>query len=306
MSVVRLGCLVGVAVLGLTSCGGDTIIAEVDPGTYAARVPTSEQLTATGAAALPGSLGDLREAGIDRLEVEVADDEVRIAIDGETVATRAIAEREQALAQEGDEAFQSRIEAVILRLGGGALEIGGASFDQPAVVPGRATGTALVALRSWGGETPIDLGCRGIEPCLLATSGSPPSGSYESTAPDDAAGPVTSIEVSGEDLVLRLASGDSVEATRPNDPERATTAACGITETAIWEVPGEAGLDMDDPVVVDTSCLGDAAGSYLTLLERADIPVLAPWGNPVWCDRGPIDAAEEGATPECFVFARPE
>lgn len=306
MSVIRLGCVLGALVVVLAACVEDTIVTEVDPGDYAARVPTSEQLTAPGAAALAGSFGDLREAGIDRLELEVADDEVRIAIDGETVATRAIAEREQALAQEGNEAFLARIEAVVLRLGGGPLEVGGASFDQPAVVPGRATGTALVALRSWGGETPIDLGCRGIEPCLLATSGSSPSGSYESTAPDDAAAPVTEIEVRGDDLALRLPSGTSVDATRPADPERATTAACGITETAIWEVPGEAGVDMDDPVVVDTTCLGDAAGSYLTLMERADIPLLAPWGSPVWCDRGPVDAAEEGIPPECFVFARPE
>jgi hypothetical protein len=293
-------------VIALTACGADTIVTEVEPGTYTARVPTSDQLAAPGAGALPGSFADLREAGVDRLEVEVADDEVSIAIDGETVATRAIAERVQALAQEGDEAFQSRIEAVVLRLGGGALEIGGASFDQPAVVPGRATGSALVALRSWGGETPVALGCLYTTPCLLATTGSEPSGSYESTAPEDAAAPVTEIEVRGEDLELRLASGTSVEATRPADPERATTAACGITVTAIWEVPDEAGLGMDDPVVVDTSCLGEAAGSYLTLMERADIPVLASWGNPVWCERGPIDAAEEGVPPECFVFARPE
>lgn len=304
MSVVRLGCLLAL-VLALASCADDTIVAEVDPGTYAARVPTSDQLAAdTGA--VPASFGDLRASGIDHLEVEVDGDEVRIAVDGGTVATRAVSERVRALADEGDEAFRSRIEAVILRLDGGPLEIGGVSFDQPAVVPGRATGTALVALRSWGGETPVDLGCLYTAPCLLATRGSPPSGSYESAAPDDAAGPVTAIEVRGEDLDLRLASGASVEATRPADSERATTPACGITETAIWEVPGEAGLDMEDPVVVDTSCLGDTAGSHLTIMERADIPVLAPWGNPVWCDRGPMDAAEEGVPPECFVFARPE
>lgn len=306
MSAFRLGCLVATAVLALASCGDDTIVAEVDPGTYAARVPTSEQLAAPGAGALPASFGDLREAGADSIEIQVGDDEVRVSVDGETVATRTVSERVQVLAQEGDEAFLSRIEAVIVRLDGGPLEVGGASFDQPAIVPGRAAGTAEVALRSWGDGDRVDLGCPGTEPCLLATAGSPPSGSYESTAPDDVADPVTSIEVRGEALVLRLASGDSVEATRPDDPRQATTAACGITETAIWEVPGEAGLGMDDPVVVDTSCLGEAAGSHLTIMERDDIPVLAPWGNPVWCDRGPIDAAEEGAAPNCFVFARPE
>lgn len=297
--------LVVVAVI-LGSCGEDTLVARVEAGTYTARVPTEDQLADPGADALPGAFMELRRAGVDHVEITVGENEVEISADGAIVASRSVEETVQLLAQEPTSAFQSRIEAEFVRLAGEPLEMPGLTIARPSVSPARANDPSVIALRAFERTPPVDLGCLDAGECLLATTGISPAGEYRSVPEGTSESPVTSIAVVGDTLELRLASGETVTAVRPDDPDEATTPACGITETAMWEVPDETGLGMDDPVVVHTSCLGVASGSYLTLIERSDIPVLAPWGNPVWCDLGPIDASAEGTSPDCWVFARPE
>ena len=108
------------------------------------------------------------------------------------------------------------------------------------------------------------------------------------TDPDAAANPVTGIRVTATDIVYTLDTGQEVRRSRE---EESRIRACALGESAVWPVPAEVGVPLDDPVLVETSCpLPAGEAPSLTVMERAALPVLAPLapqGAGEWCQPGP-------------------
>ena len=155
--------------------------------------------------------------------------------------------------------------------------------------PGSFEGSPIITIKSLNEEErgPA-ITCGSDENCLLLTSGVNPIGRYENVNPAIDASPIASIQVTGESVEFTLETGGQVLIDRDGE---SFTRACGLSETAMWDVPSDIGLAMDDPVLVHTVCPSTAGGAIqLTIIERAKIPVLAPLGPMAdgdWCMTGP-------------------
>ena len=273
--------------LALGACGGSVVV-QVDDGVYGALVPSPEQLATVNARDIPGGFVELRDAGIDQIGLRIEGDEVTFQLDGSEAITRRIVDRLVVTDSEGSGPFKAKKQVLVL--GDQALVLGDLVVDEPVIWPGTFEESPVITLKSRNlQERGPDVSCRSDERCLLLTSGDDPVGRYENiNNPELDESPVASIEVAGEFVEFTLETGRQVRVDRGRE---SFTLACGLSETVMWEVPAEIGLDMDDPVLVHTVCPSTPGGSIgLIVIERAKIPVLAPLGIETdgnWCMAGP-------------------
>ena len=269
--------------LGLSACGG-AVVYQVDNGTYRALVPSSDQLAVGNAQDIPGGFAVLRDSGIDGIELRIDGDEVSFLLDGIAAVTRQVVDRLELTDSEGSGPFKGRKE--ILVLGDGALVLGELSIAEPVIWPGSFDESPVITVKARDTEErgPV-VSCRSDESCLLLSAGVDPIGRYENVNdPQLGESPITSIEVAGDFVEFTLRSGQQVRASRGDE---SFTGACGLSETPLWDVPAEIDLAMEDPILIHTVCPSTPGGSIqLTIMERAEIPLLAPLGSAGdgdWC-----------------------
>ena len=279
-TTVMLACLA----LGACSAVGE----QADDGAYGALVPSTEQFAVVGARDIPGGFADLRANGIDRIELSITGDEVTFRLDGTDTVKRQVVERLELTDSEGSGPFKGKKEVLVL--GGEALVIGDLQIDKPVIWQGSFDGSPVITLKPQDlDERGPSVSCRANETCLLLSSGVDPIGRYEGmNDPQLDENPVSFIEVSGEFVEFTLDTGEHLQISRGGE---SSTNACGLSETAVWDVPAEMGLTMDDPVLIHTLCPSNPGGGIeLIIMERAAIPVLAPLGSEFggdWCLAGP-------------------
>ena len=282
----RIATTVVLAGVVLGACSA--VVGQVDEGSYRALVPSTGQFAVVGAGDIPGGLTDLRATGIDQIEVRINGDEVTFRLDGTDVVVRPVVDRLELTDSEGSGPFKGKKEVLVL--GDESLVLGGLQIDRPVIWPGSFDGSPVITLKP---QDPEERGpgvsCRADEPCLLLSSGVDPIGRYEGmNDPQLRENPVSFIEVSGEFVEFTLDTGELVRIGRGDE---SSTNACGLSETAVWDVPAGIGLTLDDPVLIHTLCPSSPGGGIeLIIMERAAIPVLAPLGSEYdgnWCSAGP-------------------
>jgi hypothetical protein len=272
--------------LAASGCG-ESVIGGVNDGVYRARVPSREQFAGDVADDIPGGFAALRAAEIDQVELRIDGDDVTFTLDGTDTAIRRIVERLEVTDREGSGPFKGRKEVLVLR--DDALFLGGLLIDEPVIWPGSFEGSPVVTVKPRDPEERgPDVSCAADESCLLLSSGADPTGHY-ANANDPALeeSPVASIQVADEFVEFTLGTGQKVRTSRNDE---SSTPACGLSETLLWDVPAEIDLAMDDPVLVNTVCPSTpGAALQLVIMERAEIPVLAPLGTTTdgeWCTAG--------------------
>ncbi|NND02360.1 MAG: hypothetical protein HKN91_06185 [Acidimicrobiia bacterium] len=285
MKIRALALAAMIAVL-IGACG-TPFVATVSDGTYRALVPTADQLASEQASDLPGGFALLSESGIDSVAVVVSGDEVTIQSEGGDSITRQVTERLVVQDSEGSGPFKAEKE--VLMLGPEPLTLGELTIPEPVIWPGSFEDSPVITIKQYT-ETergPV-VSCTQDEMCLLLTSGTDPIGRYEgANNPDLNENPIASIEVSAAVIEFTLDSGAIVELSRTGE---GTTNACGLAETLIWDVPAELALTIDDAVLVEASCPTTPGDSYLIILDRSRVPILAPLGDEFggeWCSPGP-------------------
>jgi hypothetical protein len=282
--------LLGVSAVG---CGGPYLHA-VDDGVYGALVPTAEQWAAEGSEAIPGGFAMLSADGVERVVVRIEGETVTFELDGVISATRTVVERRDIRDSEGSGPFMAETEA--LALGEEPLMLGSLRITDPVIwYSGGYESTGVVAVKPWDPDErgPIDQCAAADLHCLELPVGEmmvrDPVGTYKDmNDPATAANPLAGIRVTATEVVYTLDSGAEVGSSRKTE---SLIRACAVSESAIWPVPTEVGLALDDPVLVATHCpLPYGEASTLTVMERAALPVLAPlapqWGGQ-WCQPGP-------------------
>lgn len=266
----------------LTSCGG-AVVNPVDDGSYRALVPTSEQLEQPGAEGIPGGFPVLRAEGAESIEMIVDGDDVTVIADGHHVTSRRVQERRAVVDSEGSGPFRAQKEVLVL--GVEPLRIAGLVIDRPVIWPGSFEGSPVVTVKSEDpGERGPVVSCGADEACLVLSSGVDPIGRYEdANNPELNENPVATVVISDSDIVFNLDSGEAV---RINREDEAFTRSCGLSETFVWSVPENVGLEMEDPVLVQAACLGTPGDTRLHIFERSDMPVLVPFdptSGGEWC-----------------------
>lgn len=281
--------LVGVGAVG---CG--SFLHAVDDGVYGALVPTTGQWADERSEGIPGGFAALGADGVARVVVRVDGDTVTFELDGVTAATRTVSERRDIRDREGSGPFKADTQA--LALGEEPLVLGSLSISDPVIwYAGGYDSTAVVAIKPWDPEErgPIEQCTAADEQCVELPVGESlvgdPVGDYtDMTDPEAAENPVTGIRVTATDVVYTLGTGREVRSSREGELR---VRACALWETAVWPVPSEVGVAVEDPVLVETGCpLPPGEAPSLTVMERAAVPVLAPlepqWGGQ-WCQPGP-------------------
>ena len=267
----------------LSACGG-AVVAQVDTGTYQALVPSIDQFAVANARDIPGGFAILRNTGIDRIEMRIDGGEVTFRVDGTDASTRQVVDRLELTDSDGSGPFKGKREVLVL--GKETLVLGELSIAEPVIWPGTFDESPVITLKP---RNPEERGrvvsCRADENCLLLSSGVDPIGRYENSYdPQLGMSPIASIEVTGEFIEFQLRTGQPIRTSRR---EESFTRACGLSETLLWDVPAEIDLAMDDPVLIHTVCPSQpGTATQLTIMERADIPVLAPFGiatDGEWC-----------------------
>jgi len=261
---------------------------QVDEGVYSTLVPSPEQFAVDVARDIPGGFAELRDAGIDQVELHVAGDEVTFRLYGTEAFTRQVVDRLEVTDSEGSGPFKAKKQVLIL--GNEDLVLGGLIIGRPAIWPGSFDESPVITLKPHDPEERgPGVSCGPDELCLLLTSGADPIGRYEkANNPEFGESSVASIQVAGEFIEFTLDAGQLVRMSRDGE---SSTRACGLSETEVWDVPSDIGLAMDDPVLVDTLRPSTPGGAInLTIIERANIPVLALLGAATdgdWCMAGP-------------------
>lgn len=274
------------------SCCASAISIGVEPGTYGALVPSAEQLDADVAGVLPGGFDQLRTGDIDAIEIVITDTSVVVTLDGMNAVNRRIEESLQITDAEGSGPFKASKEVLVL--GAEALSLGPLTIEAPVVWPGGFEGSPTITVKSFAPSDRGPISCDNSEACLVAWSGSQPQGSYVAATPDGVVNPIASISVDGISVRLLLTSGTQLAAPVPRRDEDRYAFACGLSRNRLWDVPVEAGLPMDEPVLAHTTCPTNPGDPWLMIMDRTDIPVLAPLDG-LWCD--PTDP-----TGTCLLF----
>ncbi len=280
-------------VMTLVVAACSTVVATVDDGRYGALVPSVEQLAASGSFAVPGGFATLRDGGIDEVGVLIRGDRVTFTLDGEEAVTRVVTERRQVRDREGSGPF--RPEREVLHLGDEPLALGPLVVPDPVLWPRGDDRTGVLTLRQWDPEERGPLAqCRiDDEVCLELGDGESrigdPVGTYEDrNDPALDENPLTAVEVTDGYVVYTLDTGGEVRAERSGET---LTTACGLSESYVWKVPDEVGLDLRGAVLVHTRCpLPYGEADTVTIMARADLPVLAPLDEEQggeWCRPGP-------------------
>jgi hypothetical protein len=283
----RAGLALVLLSLVVSSCSGP-VVYEVDDGVYRALVPLDEQFEFDDARGIPGGFASLREAGIDLVELALEGDEVTFRLDGKEVVTRSVVDHLTVRDREGSGPFKAEKEVLVLD--NNPLVLGGLSITEPVIWPGSFEGSPVITVKPRDPEERgPDVSCRADEKCLLLSAGADPTGRFEDVNdPELNENPIASIRVSDDFVEFTLDSGQQVRIGRSGE---SSTRACGLSETAVWDVPAEIDLAMDDPVLLHTLCPSSPGGSIqLIIIERAEIPVLAPLGTETeeeWCSAGP-------------------
>ncbi|MFD1846894.1 hypothetical protein [Arthrobacter flavus] len=283
-----------VLLLGAGTVGCGAYLHAVDDGVYGALVPPSQQWADERSDEIPGGFAALSADGVQRVVVRIEGDAVTFEMDGETVVTRKVVERRDVQDSEGSGPFRADTQA--LYLGEEPLVLGSLRVSDPVIwFAGGYDSTEVIAIKPLDPDErgPIVQCAAADEQCLQLPVGEmlvgDPIGDYtDMTDPDVAENPVTGIRVTATDIVYALDSGQEVRSSRE---EETLIRACGLWESAVWQVPAEVGLTFDDPVLVETNCpLPSGDAPRLTVMERAALPVLAPlapqWGGE-WCQPGP-------------------
>lgn len=270
-----------VAVLG-AACSGP-LVGSVSDATYRAIVPTTAQFATEAAKDIPGGFALLRISGVDDITVTVAGSEITLAADGSEVTTRSITERLRVTDAEGSGPFKGQKEVLVLGLT--PLVIGGLTITDPVMWPGSFENSPVITIKARNDQDRgPGVSCTATEMCLLLTSGVDPIGGYED-ANDPALNqnPIATIEISATSIAFTLDSGQVVDMSRDSET---TTNACGLSETAVWDVPDAIGLDIGEPVLVHAACPTTPGDTRLIIVSRGDIPILAPLGpesGGEWC-----------------------
>jgi hypothetical protein len=258
-------------------------VGQVGDSTYHALVPSDAQFATESAKDIPGGFAMLRNSGISEIEVVVDGDEITIRTDRGDTTTRSVTERVVVQDSEGSGPFKAEKEVLVL--GSDPLIVGDLIITAPVIWPGTFEGSPVITVKS---QTDDDRGpgvsCGAEEACLLLSSGIDPIGRYEdANNPSLNENPIATIEVSDDSVEFTLHSGEVFKMGRTDET---TTNACGLSETAAWDVPAAVGLAMEDPVLLQASCPSTAGDNYLIIFERRAIPVLAPLGPEFggeWC-----------------------
>jgi hypothetical protein len=273
--------------LVFSACGGP-VVYEVDDGVYGALVPSVEQFAVDGDQGIPGGFALLREAGINLVELALEDNAVTFRLDGRDVVTRSVVDHLIVRDREGSGPFKAEKELLVLD--NGPLVLGGLSITEPVIWPGSFDVSPVITVKPRDPqERGPDVSCSADEKCLLLSAGADPTGRYEDVNnPELNENPIASIRVSDDFVEFTLDTGQQVQISRSDE---SLTRACGLSETAVWDVPAEIDLAMDDPVLLHTVCPSAPGGSIqLIVIERAEIPALAPLGTETdgeWCSPGP-------------------
>lgn len=280
-----------ILLLGTVGCG--PYLHAVDDGVYGALIPTSEQWADERSEEIPGGFAALSTDGAQRVQVRIEDDTVTFELDGETVVTRTVAERRDIQDSEGSGPFKA--DTQVLVLGGQPLVLGSLQISDPVIwYAGGYDSTEVIAIKPMDPEErgPIVQCTAADEQCLQLPAGETlvgdPIGDYtDMNGPGVAEHPVTQIQVTATDVVYTLDTGQEVRSSREAE---SLLRACALWESAVWPVPAEVGVAFDDPVLVESNCpLPPGQPSSLTVMERVDLPVLAPlapqWGGQ-WCQPG--------------------
>ena len=282
----RAGLTVVLLSLVVNACGRP-VVYEVGDGVYGALVPSVEQFAADAARGIPGGFALLREAGINLVELALEGDKVTFRLDGRDVVTRSVVDHLIVRDREGSGPFKAEKELLVLD--NDPLVLGGLSITEPVVWPGSFEGSPVITVKPRDHEERgPGVSCRADEKCLLLSAGADPNGRYEDmNNPELHENPLASIRVSDDFVEFTLDTGQQV---RISTSEESSTRACGLSETSVWDVPAEIDLAMDDPVLVHTVCPSSPGSSIqLIIIERAEIPVLAPLGTETdgeWCSAG--------------------
>lgn len=261
----------------------EPVVARVEDGKYQALVPTSGQFDSPGADHIPGGFVALSDSDVAMIQMEVSADEVKVTLDGGEAMSRAIEERVIVRDSEGSGPFKAEKE--ILVLGDDPLVLADLTIDRPVIWPGGFEGSPVITLKP---RDPDERGpvvpCGADQNCLLLSSGVEPDGRYEdANNPELDENPVASIEVTETAIVYTMDSDELVEVTRDGE---FLTRSCGLSETYVWVVPGQVGLDMDDPVLVQAACPSTPGDTLLTIFESSAMPELARLGPEFggeWC-----------------------
>ncbi|NNF54239.1 MAG: hypothetical protein HKN03_07335 [Acidimicrobiales bacterium] len=276
--------VVTLAVATIAAACGAAVV-DVQTGSYSALVPTAEQLDTGAGQTLPGGFGSLRDAGIETIEVRVAEAEVTILLDGAETVTRRITDRVRITDAEGSGPFKAQKEVLVLD--SGPLVLGELTIMEPVLWPGSFEESPIATLKEWDpDERGPGVSCGPDESCLLLTSSVSPIGSYEdSNNPELGQNPISTIEVTEATIEFFLDDGKVV--TVETTGSRSTTQSCGLAETSVWDVPREIGLPLDDPVLIHTVCPSTPGEPIqLVIMERREIPLMAPFDTTAdgsWC-----------------------
>ncbi len=288
---VALSMAVSITALVIAGCGASDGY-QVAQGSYLSHVPSEEQFSVDVDGSLPGGIAQLREEGVDRIEVDINADEVTFRLDGVDSATHNIIDRVDVTDSEGSGPFKGKKQLLVLA---DTLVLGELVIDEPVIWPGSFEQSPVITVkpRSADERGPL-ISCGADEPCLLLSSGVDPTGRYaDANNPELDENPIDSIEIDEQTLDITLDTGDLVTVPATND---SFTRACGLSESHMWDLPAELGLAIDDPVLVHTLCPSTpGAAIQLIVMDRSTIPVLAP-----------LTEAREGdwcaAGPDCLLF----
>ena len=278
--------------VGVAGCG--SYLHTVDDGVYGALVPTAEQWADESSDAIPGGFAALVADGTQRVVTRIEGDTVTFELDGETAATRTVVERRDIKDREGSGPFKA--ETQVLALGDDPLVLGSLRISEPVIwYAGGYESTWVVAIKPWNPDErgPTVQCAAADEQCLELPVGETlvgdPIGEYvDMNRPDSTENPLTGIRVTATDIVFVLDTGKEVRISRDHE---FLVRACALRESAVWPVPAEVGVALDDPVLAETNCpLPYGEAPSLTMMERAALPVLAPLAPEragEWCQPGP-------------------
>jgi len=268
------------------SCGASAVY-EVAEGTYSSQVPSEEQLRLDAEGSLPGGVAQLRDQGVDHIEVDITANQVTVRLDGTDTAAHRIVDRVDITDREGSGPLKASKQLLVLA---DTLVLGDLVINEPVIWPGSYEESPVITIKPrTPGERGPEVSCREDEPCLLLSSGIDPVGTYaDANNPELNENPIESILIDEQSLDVTLDNGDHV--TIPAS-STSSTRACGLSENRVWDLPSELGLPIDDPVLIHTLCpTTPGAAIQLITMDRAAIPLLAPLTEARegdWCTPGP-------------------